>query len=294
MSGPPQTFRYCPDPVFVIGSPRSGTTALARALGTHGAFFVGDETFFLWELFAQRRLEEVFARWAGRPSSSWLRREGVAEGEFLAAAGLGINALFTSRAGERRWVDHTPHHCHMADTLAGMFPGARFVHVLRDGREVVNSMIHVAATLSADEVAAMREAGFLPPWAHDFHAACSTWRDAVRAADGFATRCPDRVMTVVHRDLEREPERVMGTVLRFLVAADEPGPAAFLRRERINSSFTPPGGVPAGAYRRPDPWAGWSAERRALFRDVAGAEMERLGLVDPGDARGAHRPNRAN
>jgi len=99
---------------------------------------------------------------------------------------------------------------------------------------------------------------------------------------------------VVHRDLEREPERVMGTVLRFLVAADEPGPAAFLRRERINSSFTPPGGVPAGAYRRPDPWAGWSAERRALLRDVAGDEMERLGLVDPGDARGAPRPNRAN
>lgn len=276
MTPRPETFRYCPDPVFVIGSPRSGTTALARALGRHGAFFVGDETFFLWELFSQRRLEEVFARWGARPSSSWLRREGVTEGEFLAAAGLGINALFTNRAGERRWVDHTPHHCHMADTLAGMFPGARFVHVVRDGREVVNSMINVVATLSADEVATMRAAGFLPPWAHDFRAACTTWRDAVTAALDFCARRPDRARAVGHRALEREPEHAMAEVLAFLGAADEPGPAEFLRRERINSSFTPPGGVPAADYRRPDAWAGWSAERRALFLDVAGPTLERL------------------
>lgn len=284
MTAMPETFRYCPDPVFVIGSPRSGTTALARALGEHRAFFVGDETFFLWELFSGRRLEGVHGRWAGRPSSSWLRREGVTEGEFLAAAGLGLNALLTSRAGDRRWVDHTPHHCHMADTLAGMFPGARFIHVVRDGREVVNSMINIAATLSADEVAAMGAAGFLPPWAHDFAAACATWRDAVRAAAGFCTRRPDRGLAVVHRELEREPERVMSDVLCFLGAAAAPEPAAFLRRERINSSFTRPGGVPAAEYRRPDAWDGWSTAQRETFVDIAGEEMTRLA---GGDASGA-------
>ena len=178
----PPTFTYCPDPVFVFGAPRSGTTALARALGMHGDFYVGDETFFLWELYGQGRVEKVFEQWATRPSSSWLRREQVSRDEFLAAVGLGINALFTRSSGHRRWIDHTPHHCLMADTLAGMVPGAKFLHVLRDGREVVNSMIHIAATVPAEELADMRARGFLPPWADDFRAACTTWRDAVRAA----------------------------------------------------------------------------------------------------------------
>ena len=285
MTAAAPTFTYCPDPVFIIGSPRSGTTALARALGEHGAFYVGDETFFLWELFGQGRLEEVFARWSTRPSSSWLRREAVTGDEFLAAVGLGLNALLTRSAGARRWVDHTPHHCHMAGTLAGMFPGARFLHVLRDGREVVHSMIHIAATVPAEELAVMRDRGFLPPWAHDFRAACTTWRDAVRAAGDFCRRQPQRAMMIHHRALERDPERAVAAVLRFLDAADEPGPAAFLRRERINSSFTPPGGVPAADYRRPAAWERWSAEQRGMFVEIAGEEMRRQGLA-AGDAGG--------
>lgn len=282
----PPTFTYCPDPVFIIGSPRSGTTALARALGEHSRFFVGDETFFLWELFGQRRLEQVFAQWSSRPSSSWLRREGVSADEFLAAAGLGLNALFTRAAGQQRWVDHTPHHCHMVDTLAGMFPGARFVHVLRDGREVVHSMTHIAATVPAAELALMRQRGFLPPWADDFRVACTTWRDAVRAATDAAERHPHRCLAVRHRALEMAPEETVAALVRFLGADDEPGPAAFLRRQRINSSFTPPGGVPAAAYCKPDPWAAWSAAQRALFLDVAGPEMLRHGLSTAGEHGG--------
>ncbi|MFM9059146.1 MAG: sulfotransferase family protein [Planctomycetaceae bacterium] len=279
----PPTFTYCPDPVFVFGAPRSGTTALARALGMHGDFYVGDETFFLWELYGQGRAEKVFEQWATRPSSSWLRRERVSRDEFLAALGLGLNALMTRSSGARRWIDHTPHHCLMADTLAGMFPGARFLHVLRDGREVVNSMIHIAATVPAAELDDMKRRGFLPPWGHDFRAACTTWRDSARAAAEFCARQPARALTVIHGDLERNPEATLVAVLRFLDAPLEAGPAAFLRRDRINSSFTRPGGVPAAEYRRPDPWSGWSAEQRATFTDIAGADLCRHGFAAPGD-----------
>jgi hypothetical protein len=278
MTTTPRTFTYCPDPVFVVGSPRSGTTAVARALGEHGGFFVGDETFFLWELFHGHRLEQVYEKWSSRPSSSWLRREQVSRGEFFESVGLGLNTLFTRSSGTRRWVDHTPHHCHMADTLAAMFPGARFVHVLRDGREVVNSMIHIAATVPAEELADMRSRGFLPPWADDFRAACTTWRDAVRTAVDFCDRQPTRGLTLFHRDVERDPENAVANLLRFLSAADEPGPAAFLRHQRINSSFTTPGGVPAEHYTRPDPWATWSPEQQATFSEVAGPEMTRCGF----------------
>ena len=278
-SPPAHAVICCPNPVFVFGVPRSGTTALAHALGMHGDFYVGDETFFLWELYGQRRAQTVFEQWATRPSSSWLRREGVSSAEFLAATGLGFNALFTRSAGGRRWVDHTPHYCLMADTLSGMFPGARFIHVLRDGRQVVNSMIHIVATVPAEEREEMVSRGFLPAWSHDFREACTTWRDYASAASDFCSRHPTRAFTVIHGDLERNPATTLAAVLRFLDAPLEDGPAAFLRRDRINSSFTRQGGVPAAEYRRPDPWATWSAAQRAEFLEVAGPDLLRYGLA---------------
>jgi len=276
---PAQAVRCCPNPVFVFGVPRSGTTALAHALGMHSGFYVGDETFFLWELYGQRRAQTVFEQWATRPSSSWLRREGVSSAEFLAATGLGFNALFTRSAGTKRWVDHTPHYCLMADTLSGMFPGARFIHVLRDGREVVNSMMHIVATVPAEEREEMVSRGFLPRWSHDFREACTTWRDYAHAASDFCSRYPARALTVIHGDLERSPETTLAAILTFLHAPLEEGPAAFLRRDRINSSFTRQGGVPAAEYQRPDPWATWSAAQRAEFVEVAGPALLRYGLA---------------
>jgi len=256
---------------------------MARALGMHSGFYVGDETFFLWELYQQRRAENVFEQWASRPSSSWLRREGVSSTEFLAAIGLGFNAMFTRSAGSRRWVDHTPHYCLMADTLSGMFPGARFIHVLRDGRQVVNSMIHIVATVPAEERDEMVSRGFLPRWSHDFREACTTWQSYAHAAMDFCGRHPSRALTVIHGDLERDPEATLAAVLRFLDAPLEDGPAAFLRRDRINSSFTPQGGVPADEYHRPDPWTTWSAAQRADFLEIAGADLVRYGLASPED-----------
>ena len=40
----------CPDPIFVIGSPRSGTTALAQSLGRHPDLWVGKESYLLHDL----------------------------------------------------------------------------------------------------------------------------------------------------------------------------------------------------------------------------------------------------
>ena len=64
----------CPDPVFIIGSPRSGTTVLAMALAQHPLFWASDESFILFDLFGMGKLDKAFQRWAGRPVSltaSW-------------------------------------------------------------------------------------------------------------------------------------------------------------------------------------------------------------------------------
>lgn len=268
------------EPVFIIGAPRSGTTALARALGRHSRFYAGDETLFLLELFGDERAEKVHERWAGRPSSSWLRRENVSRERFLAALGQGLDSLFSSSTRGRRWVDHVPSHAMMADTIAGLFPAARFLHILRDGREVVNSMLNVPKTLGGDLGERMRQAEFLPGWTRDFRVACETWLGHVRAATDFERRNPGRCLTVRHRDLEADPAAAMAAVFRFLGAPDERRPAHFLRKGwRINSSFAPPGGCPSVEYRRPPADAAWTDEQKAIFDELCGAEMAAHGLA---------------
>ena len=117
----------CADPIFVIGSDRSGTTILVRSLSQHSVLWSSAETDYLFHLFGEGRASKAY-RWAiKRPSGNWLKKENVSKPEFLEALGIGINCLFTSRSRGKRWMDHTPGYTMMVDILADMFPGAYFL-----------------------------------------------------------------------------------------------------------------------------------------------------------------------
>jgi hypothetical protein len=82
-----------------------------------------------------------------------------------------ISAAFTAYAhvnGKSRWGDKTPRYVEHLDLLADLFPDARFIHLIRDGRNVALSYAHVpfgpktvgkAAHLWSQRVMAGREAG---------------------------------------------------------------------------------------------------------------------------------------
>jgi hypothetical protein len=269
----------CPAPVFVIGAPRSGTTVLAVALARHSHFWASDESFIMFELFGMGRIDRAFERWKARPFGSWLRTQEVGYDEFLRYLGLGFNALFTSRSQGKRWIDHTPHHGLMADVLAGMFPGACFLHILRDGRQVVNSMINFSRTMSGGQEEAMKAGGFLAHWAGNFREACKTWKRDSEAASDFCARHPERSLTVMHGLLEREPQETFRRILEFLGAPQEEAPAAYAGSHRINSSFRKVAGDVAASASRQNPWSQWTLEQKQVFVEEAGPA-----LVDHGFA----------
>lgn len=269
----------CPDPVFVVGAPRSGTTALGKAIGRHRDFYAGDEVLFLDDLAGGMRLGALHERWASRPSSSWLRREQVSLDALLASVGLGINVLLTAGSDGRRWVDHSPSNALMLPTLARMFPDARFLHIVRDGREVVHSMLHMSHTVTAEVAERMGQQAFLPEWTRDFRAACETWRTHVASASAFASARPDRCLTVRQRALETDSAGTMASVFQFLDAPYDGRSVHVLRRRRINSSFAPPGGCRPDEYHRPEPTATWTSEQWRIFLDVASDTMAELGFA---------------
>jgi len=108
--------------VFVVGSPRSGTTFLAGAIGSLPGYV---------------DLGEVPALKAAVPELVTLRPQEAARRlrRILAIARrVGL-------VGAVRAVEQTPELAHLVDVVAVAYPEARIVHILRDGRDVVCSLL---------------------------------------------------------------------------------------------------------------------------------------------------------
>src|SRR5437588_396378 len=99
---------------------RRGTSILAWSLAHHSSFWTSRESDLLWDLFGDEHVERAFERATTRQNDNWLLEQDVDRNEFLAYLGLGLNALFKSRSGPKRWVEQTPLYTYMADTLAAM------------------------------------------------------------------------------------------------------------------------------------------------------------------------------
>jgi hypothetical protein len=102
--------------VFVVGCPRSGTTFLGRAIGGLPGFVdLGEVT--PWK-----------AALPSGPSAAELR--GILERVRLIGLARGL-----------RGVEQTPENSHVLATLLEAYPEALAVHALRDGRDVVCSLL---------------------------------------------------------------------------------------------------------------------------------------------------------
>lgn len=146
------------EPVFVVGMNGSGTTMLLDCLGRHPQLFafpretrlipylmarectygdLTDDGNFL-RLWNDVRNLAVFREANGHVPvplpidwRSYPRR--------LAAVLDAVFRHFAAVHGKQRWCEKTPQHVQHLLALAAQFPGARFVHVIRDGRDCAAS-----------------------------------------------------------------------------------------------------------------------------------------------------------
>lgn len=141
-----------PMPV-VVGVARSGTTLLRLMLDAHPALAVPPETGFvplvadLAETGTALR-ERVLATLLG--ADTWsdfglapevLRAALDAVEPFDAAGGLrAFYRLHAARFGKTRRGDKTPTYCTALDRIRRVLPEARFVHLIRDGRDTALSV----------------------------------------------------------------------------------------------------------------------------------------------------------
>jgi len=259
--------------VFILGSPRSGTSALAWALAQHPDMWTSAESDFLLYLFRDGRLKSAWEESTKRPDGGWLQKNRVDYLEFAQYIGTGIDSMFRSRSRGLMWVDQTPGYTLMADILKDLFPFARFIHIVRDGRSVVSSM------LSSD----FESLGFSMKWTTDFDEACKAWKVYAGRAQKFVNENPDIAMQVRQEDLLVRSQEVMNGVIEFLGLDSNERPAEFLSKKRLNSSYDSGGKtvVDAGEKltqaNKLGPWNKWSNRQQRAFNKIAGEVFLSLG-----------------
>jgi len=240
-------------PIFVLGSPRSGTSILTWCLGHHPNLFPVPESNWMGDFAVN--VAVAYQIGVGRGDYSILSAMDIQDVELFAAFGDSINDLIlrhrkhletkretrsvelkiesrwleaTSTAAglKGRWVDGTPEYSFHIWGLRKLFPQALFIHLLRDVQAVVHSMVNFHRVAGIHLVANEEEA--YQYWIRTVSACLQ----AERALG------PSVVYRVRYADLLDNPESTMRSLFDFL---GEPYAAKCLEplKHRINSSDVP-------------------------------------------------------
>jgi hypothetical protein len=139
---------------FIVGATRSGTTLLRLMLDAHPDMAIPSESHFIPDLIKAYRLESAsperlaeviitHRRWGDFHLDAEQLRERfraldpINPGDAIRA----FFELYAEREGKSRWGDKTPGYVREMHRIEGVLPEARFIHLIRDGRDVALSVL---------------------------------------------------------------------------------------------------------------------------------------------------------
>lgn len=211
-------------PFFVVGCPRSGTTLVRTILDGHSRLSIPPESHFVVALARRGRrgavtLDDIIAHpefkaWHADEEAlrRWVDRAAPTSYRELVSA---VFDWYAVNHGKHRWGDKTPGYVSYLPQLLSVFPDAQFVHVLRDGRDVVASMSEQVWGPERPVIGALR------------------WRRKVSAGRRAGARMrADRYIELKLEDLVNDPETKVRDLCDFLGEQFQPTMLEFPARAR--------------------------------------------------------------
>ena len=217
-------------PVFVVGCGRSGTTMLRLMLDVHPDLAIPSETHVIPSLWRQRRRFETDGRFDAAkltdhllhefrierweiPEATIRRRVDALTEPTYASVWEAFFKAYADHQGKRRWGDKTPAYVIDIPLLSELFPTARFVHLVRDGRDVSQSLVE--SDMFPDRLVKAAE----------------YWSILVRKGREFGTALePGRYLETRYEELVADPEPELRRICDFLDLSFQPAMLAFHER----------------------------------------------------------------
>ena len=200
-------------PIFVVGHPRSGTTMLASMLGRHTSISMPPETMFFYDVYgdclSDRESYVDKAMASKRIQDLGLDREELLqEFDFCECSMKGLLqsllSLYCRKSGKVRPGEKTPLHLLWISTIVEWFPEAKIVCIVRDGRDVISSLLNV-------------------PWSHDnIYKHCFDWKRNILLVEKLSSTMPGQFMFVKYEDILFHPERELKKVCHFISEEFQP------------------------------------------------------------------------
>lgn len=277
MNAPAPAF---PDPIFVGGVPRSGTTLLRVILDTHPRIYCGTE---LRIIQALSNLSVGAEQSAGGILESAYGVPLARTREIFAELVIMFLRPAWQASGKARVAEKTPWNLLAFPQLHRLFPRSPLIHVIRDPRDVV------ASRLEQDRRAA--EGKKIDLLALARHRA-SEWVNAmaVRRQMRSDPQLASRYFELRYEDLVRTPEPVLRQLFAFLEEDFDPAVLGFHRRQREVSGSEE---WSAEAVQRPlfeSSIGRWKKDldesQQAAIASIAGGVMESLGYAVNGNPHG--------
>lgn len=199
--------------VFIGGAQRSGTTLLGSLLGAHSSCLCIPESQFKTDVYEHwRRIDhDAGIRAAFDLIRSHVRFKywGLHMGSDMPQGITSYQELFlwlirqygekTGKAKADICIDHTPLNIKYAEVLFQLFPDAKMIHLVRDGRAVAASIMPLDWGPNTIDRAAL------------------SWVKKIgRGLAAEATFGMRRVLRVRYEDLVTEPEKTLRTICAFI------------------------------------------------------------------------------
>lgn len=194
-------------PLFIVGSPRSGTTVLGKSLGLHSLIASSEESLFLlhmWRIYSDLYMGD------NRRKTTNLK-DYLSSDQLLLTIGNFSDEIFgnfLAKENKHIYLDHSPWYGSIASFIKVIYPDAQFIHIIRDGREVVRSLSHSYAK------------GF--QWAgSSIEYRTGIWKNSVENCLKIKENYPNDYYEIYYKDLIESPEQSFKDICKKLDIAYE-------------------------------------------------------------------------
>lgn len=214
--------------LFIVGSGRSGTSLMAQMLNAHSSICVPPELQILFEyskngsrlcdLFRKGKAchyqAEDFIQLIARRCphklelyfdyASFFRSQTYPIPDLRGLVSSFYEAIARAH-GKPIFCEQTPWYGQRLDLVSKLFPDAKYIHMVRDGRDVAMSFART-------------------PWWHDDPGAnLCRWTKEVRTIMNYQkTLLGEKLLTIDYSDLVRQPENTLQAVCEHIGVAFEP------------------------------------------------------------------------